>query len=330
MTKKIKTCDFRITNHSRKCDHYIEGKIDGLGNELEAGFCRLPKEFRCIESLKHHLPRVSHSSRKSFIQCRMKYYYNQIEGRVLLPHRQTDAIKAGAIWDKFLELKHEGKPTKETIHKLFVKYKVSPVLEAKLTAIIKAYITLEIEHNEPNLVNCQHEFVYPIYDVITYGKIDRAYIESFTESKLTTNPDFHRKLHYLQAQLSTYFLSNENYKSCIVEIVKMHKGKPKANESVESFQKRLYHSYIARPKSVFLEYKEETKTFGYKFWRTEFDLPQILRTYEIVNRDISRAIKNNEWYRNDLACHVPTDCEYLHRCDTGSFSKMLYGYKDKH
>lgn len=58
-------------------------------------------------------------------------------------------------------------------------------------------------------------------------------------------------------------------------------------------------------------------------------MEEIRKDYKMITKDISRAIEEDAFYKNYLACHVPTQCDFLAICKTGVVSEQIYEQKSK-
>ncbi len=319
------TCKFKVSNKTHPfCIHYIEPK-----NKTGCGFCAQPTEFRCREKLKTILPSMSYSSRTDFISCRMKYYYRKIMGVSVRDHKLSDPLKAGRIWDEFIELKYnKASGVKDKIADLFNHYQASDILKAKLTALIRAFLSLNIKVDTDGLKSCQHPFDFTINNMIVRGYIDRAYNDYIVETKLSGRPDFYKKYNNICNQVATYFYSNKDYESCIMEVTRLpqHKyGKSKkGEETIHGYQERIFQDIISRPTFYFQNFKRKDRTFGLKFWRSEFDMDEIKRVNHILSGEIRNCIDNDLWYPNKMACHNPGNCFYLPICENNVISESIF------
>jgi len=124
------------------CSHYLKGNLD------EAGFCNRKESFRCIEAIKAYLPNFTQSSFKMFRQFPYKYLLTYIYGFKPHDHTLPDPMKAGSIWDAFKDSRYSL--SRFDLPPLIKKYRIQLQLEAKLTALMKAYYELEIDTNLDN------------------------------------------------------------------------------------------------------------------------------------------------------------------------------------
>jgi hypothetical protein len=114
-----------------------------------------------------------------------------------------------------------------------------------------------------------------------------------------------------------------------MEVTQYPQQKLKRDESISQFQQRIYGDILSRPANYFKKFNREKKAFGMKFWRTEFDLEETNRTDEILSREISECIKNDDWYKKFSACYNPDQCNYLPVCESGHISELLFDDKEK-
>lgn len=277
--------------------------------------------------------RMSHASRINFCRCRQLYYYKKVQGISVRPEKLADAVKVGSIWDEFNTSLYKGKKFKERLWYLVDYYNLSDSDVARIYALIKAFKSLDMTVNLNGLIGCQVKFDYIDGDVTINGVVDRAYQNFFVESKASAWPDFYHKIHAITSQVSTYFLSNPSYEYCIIEAVRVPSLKTGwgkySEEPYENYMMRIYRDIISRPSHYFLGFNREEKTFGKKFHKSEFPLDEIARDYQLITKDIQRAIEENAFYQNFMSCHVPSQCDYLKICEIGVASELIYEQKPK-
>jgi hypothetical protein len=308
------------------CIHYIS-------NSDDIGLCKQSTQFLCLEDLKTGLPKMSHSSRIDFVHCRRKYYLRKIQGLRVKKSMLPEPVKMGIIWDEFLQYRYGGRNFKSRFWELVDEYDLSDESVAKKYSLIRAFINIGIKIDLDGFIGCQYEFNFIDGDVVVTGFIDRAYDNCFIESKLSARPDFYHIIHNITSQLSTYFLSNDQYEHCVVEAVRVPALRTRygkySEEDYESYMHRIYQDIISRPSHYFLGFNRDEKTYGKRFWRNEFPLEQIHADYRQITKDIRRAIDDNAFYQNFMACHVPAPCAYLPICETGVMSELIYEQKPK-
>lgn len=313
-------CSRKQPVEGKPCKWYEKGR------KGEAGFCMLRIEFICREALKRYLPHLSTSLFNLWSGCRMAYYYYQILGIGLRYEKLPDRMKAGAIWDNYLQQLYGGDGLPPDI------YQPDPYLLARVNALAQAMERLEIVVDKN--CTCQHQFDIMLKPRIhVSGHIDRAYENYFVESKLSSRPEYYFWPHNIHQQVGTYFLSNPDYQYCIMEVVRLPQqrtGKGKYDEEEpEEFQQRIYRDIIKRPSYYFVKFDRKKRTFGIKFMRSEFDLESLKQEYIAVWHDIQDCIKHDRWYRNRKFCRVPDNCFYLPICESGTINDELYYRREK-
>jgi hypothetical protein len=245
----------------------------------------------------------------------------------------SEPVKLGIIWDEFLQHRYSGRGFKSRFWELVHVYDLLNESVSKIYSLIKAFIKIGMKIDLDGFIECQHEFDYIDGDVVVTGFIDRAYDDHFVESKLSTRPDFYFTIHNITSQVSTYFLSNSNYEYSTIEAVRvpsLRSGYGKySDEDSESYMHRIYQDIISRPSHYFLGFNRKEKIYGKRFWRNEFPLEHIREDYRLLTKDIRRAIEDNSFYQNFMACHVPAPCAYLPICMTGVMSDLVYEQKPK-
>ena len=208
---------------------------------------------------------------------------------------------------------------------------LSPQQSAKIGALMEAYRDLEIKRME-DLLGCQYKIHVPVGTTNIVGYADRAYPDFIVETKCSSNPAFYTQKENLTYQLGTYFMANEAWESAIVEITRLpgqKTGEGKYIDEVpEEYQKRIYSEILSRPAYYFIGWDRKSRTYGVRFWRTEFDLDEVFSTYVHVLREIEEALKRGSWWKNNLACHVPTPCPFLPIKRTGVVSEEIYRRKE--
>lgn len=318
-------CKFLSPAPDSPCRYYIDGDLN------EPGFCKKSSIFRCIEALKSYLPHLTQSALKSFIQCKYKYYLSYILGIQVFDHHLPLLVKLGAIWDKFVDAKVSGKPFKRsTFSELIDRYQIYDTDASRLTALFKAAKEIGINFGEGAP---QQKIVHPIAEYCVVGYVDCASSDHFKEVKLTGSPDFFNKAWNIQIQIGTYFFGNPEWEYVDLLLTRrpaQKTGKRQySDESPEAFSERIYHDIIKRPAYYFIGYNRDEKTFGKRFWRTEFDLENVQKTYHMIFHELHDTVQANRWVQNSMSCLVPTACWYLPICETGVVSDKIYYTMDK-
>ena len=322
-------CEFYIPNSDNNdhCVHYIAPVADPIG------LCKQSGKFQCVQDLYDHLPSLSHSSRMQWSHCRFAWYLSKIVGVEIRDHHLPFLMKAGAIWDEFQQAIYKGEKFKAEFNELSKKYALWPEEQAKIYALIKAWFTIGFNLNLKS--KCQKEFYILEDDLLCHGFIDRAYSTHFVESKSGANPTRYHKLLYIISQCSTYFLSDPDYEYCIIEVVKIPQLQyNQSKETPDSYMNRCYDHIISKPKEYFPGLDLDAGTFGKKFMRSEFPLKRIKKDFINITRDIQRAIAEDSFYQNFLACSVPTQCLYYDICRLSLGDKLViseekYQYREK-
>lgn len=331
-------CKERIKADNGPCKHYIKHEKQNM-----AGYCALENKYRCIEAIKHYPLSLSHSTRMDWA-CKYKVYYRQILGLKVKPEHIPLPIKLGSCWDEAQKYLIERKIDNfdcsnddlvDKFNEIGNKNLLNEVSFARFHALCRAYIELELNQKKEKseFVEYQKLIEIELENSKTIGYIDRSYNDYFVETKLSSRPDFYRNLHSITSQVGTYFLGNPDYKHCIVEITRLP-GQRTGNgkfegESPEAFEERVFQDIVSRPSYYFIGFDRKKRTFGVKFWRKEFDLDKLKRTYEHIEREIKETIANDSWYENYNACHVPGQCFYYPICSTGVISEEIYEMREK-
>ena len=318
------TCQQFTPGDQTPCIHYIRPV-----NPKEPGFCRLPDHFRCIEACKKKLVPLSYSSLIDFIHCRMRYKHRKIDGIEIRTEHLPEAMKLGAAWDAFLNAQYDSS---YPLYNLIESLQLNPVQMARYSAIARAFVDLEIKIDTDGLLGCQYEISVPVGDTRITGFVDRAYYDHIVEIKLSSRPDFYQQRENLAYQLSTYFLGNDAWEHADVQISRVSQLRTGhgrfSDESPDQYEDRIYSDILSRPAHYFIGWDRKTRTYGVRFYRSEFDLDQIFQTYVHVLREIKDTCRRDAWYPNNLACHVPAPCVYLPIKKSGVVSEEIYQRKE--
>jgi len=245
------------------------------------------------------------------------------------PQHLSESVRLGSAWDLFIRAQHEeGFDYLPGVQAL----QLTPEQASILSSLTKAYKILEIAHNPDELIRCQHKFNVPIEQTNITGFIDRLYPKHFVETKLSSRPEFYQQRENLIFQLSTYFMSDESLESCRVEITRVPQLKTGwgkfTDEDPEKYSARILSDVLSRPSFYFIGWDRQAKTFGVRFWRSEFDLDSVYQTYVWVLEEIQETARRGSWYENHLGCHVPGPCPYLPIKRTGVVSEEIYERKE--
>lgn len=313
------TCSMLTPGVGKPCKYYIRPD-----NSTQPGFCSQPTRFFCIEAMKRKLPAISYSRLSDFIHCKLRYCHSVIEGLSVKPHQLPEPLKLGQAWGAFMQFIYQDTPFHEALEPL----QLSAEQRAKINALARAYRDLEIQVHRDGLLGCEYRVHVPVGQNQIVGYVDRAYEDYLIESKLSTRPDFYTQKENVTYQLGTYFLGNEVWESATMEVVRtpsLRTGQGRySEETSEEYEERVYGDIISRPGYYFLGWDRKTRTYGVKFWRSEFDLEEIFRTYVHVLRELKNTLYHGAWYANNLACHVPAPCPYLPIKRSGVVSQEIY------
>jgi hypothetical protein len=309
-------CKMLAPGNGLPCRHYIRPNEPG-----EPGFCTQGANFFCTEAMKKYLPSISYSTFSDFVQCRRKHYLHVVCGLKVRAEHLPEPVKLGCDWDSIIRGKYEPAfdPCKEIIP-----LRLSPEQVAKINALNRALRDLEVHINKEGLLGCQYKVTTQILNTNLVGFVDRAYEDLIVESKLSTRPEFYLQKENVAYQLGTYFLCNEAWEYAVVEIARVPSLKMKDGEENEAYEERIYGDIISRPAHYFLGWDRKTRTYGTRFWRSEFDLEEIYSTYCYVLHEIRETVERGAWYQNNLACHVPTPCPYLPIKRSGVVSEEIF------
>jgi len=309
-------CRMRIKARAKPCIHYSRPNEPG-----EPGFCTEGANFFCTEAMKKRLPSISYSRATDFIHCKRRYLHGVIGGLRMKPEHLLEAMKLGKVWDALTRSKYDTDfdPTKE-----IVPLQLSPEQAAKINALARAFADLKIALKKDGLLGCQYKVITQILNTNLVGFVDRAYEDHIVESKLSARPEFYIHKENVAYQLGTYFLCNEAWEYGIVEITRVPSLKLKDGEDPQAYEQRIYGDIISRPAHYFLGWERKTRTYGTRFWRSEFDLEEIHSTFCYVIHEIRQTVERGTWYPNNLACHVPAPCPYLPIKRSGIVSEEIF------
>jgi hypothetical protein len=308
-------CEYLVKSpdKSKPCVHYL--KIKG------EGFCSRSDRFVCLEWMKQHAYHISYSALQAWLTCPRKYKYMVIDGIELVPEMIPVAMEMGQ------DLHHNLNPN------LKPSFICSPDLPeySRVKAILDAMKELEIKDPPDGIYEA--DISIPLENTNIIGYVDVLYYDFFIERKFTANPDYYTNIHTIASQLGTYFLYNERLKYGIIQAIRTpdlrSTGKYK-DEDMDSYYNRTYQDILNRPGHYFPGWDKETKTFGRKFYRHEFDLQSIKERYETIVEQIRWYVQNRrEFHKNEQACMANQRCMYLSICETGGVSELLYKYRDK-
>ncbi len=309
-------------------------------NKNNVGYCKRPEYYQCVEDVWKKKTLLSHTGLQTFLTCHHLYYLKYIRGIEILKHMLSNPLKMGILWDACLQYYLNSGSV--DLNEIVNEYQIDDFCVAKVHALYKALKALEIKIDS----NCsiQESFFYNLeldgYDttdkpiVTVNGKYDRKYDDGFVETKLSGRPDNYLDIFFLQSQIGTYFSVDKNLKYCIMEISRTpdlkSTGKYK-DETAEQYEERCYQDIISRPSFYFIGYNKDTATYGKKFYRTEFDIEEIVDRYKHVAREIREAAVCDGWYKNDKSCSavlpgIPCDMKPI--CRNNVMSETVFRIKD--
>ena len=309
---------------SDHCSHYQPA------DENDPGLCDRSSQFQCIVDIANRLPYISHSGRMNWARCRYKWYLAR--KYQVRQEKVGDPLVSGIILDEFISYYINGRNFKSRFEEIINTYQRSWQFKSRVHAIIKAWYTLGITIDQTNLVGIQQpcRYITPTANVIGYTDVE--YTDHLLEFKMSSNPDYYTQLFNITSQCSTYFLCNPEIEYIDMMIVRLPGQRTGTrgfvDEDFDGFKARMYSDIISRPSYYFTGWKKEEKTFGKRFWRTEFPLDVIERDYEVITQEILTAMEHEDdpgsFYQNFFGCHVPFDCEFLPICQTGIVSDEIY------
>lgn len=315
------TCKFYLDDDTKPCLHYIE-PYDKLG----CGFCSVSKQFRCTEDLKTKQPPLSYSAVDAWLRCKMYYKFFYLMGIRQKPQYVSDALKMGSVWDA-IQNYEGGVGTNEDIKNVISMYELSDVQVSIISALWQAFKDLEIKVPSGE---SQRKFHLHLYDNVITGVTDHAMVDGFKERKLSTSPDYYLKIENIHTQCGTYFLSCPEWEYVDMEVTQLPQLRMTKRESIEDFERRVYGDVISRPSHYFQGFNRDTRTYGKRFYRNEFDLDYISKMYQYIFREIRETIDRGSWYRNDRNCLSPFQCMYLDIKRSGAMSETVYYIAGKH
>jgi hypothetical protein len=313
------------------CKYYISVSSTTDSAAHAVGFCSLNDEFLCIEDTSGQFPRLSFSTVSDFLDCKRKYFLKHVKGIKSLDTTTGDALKMGQLWDVCIQT-IVGTIPKSKILDTITQYEIPEIAVAKVKAIYKAFIDLDIIIN----IFCQPQDRFELtlpYDQYNHrfsitGVFDRKYANYFVESKFSGSPDYYQNLFNIIPQVGTYFASDPAMEYCIMEVVRTP-GIHSKESSPGEYQRKCYDDIMSRPGWYFPGWNKTTRTFGKKFHRSEFNLDEIIERYKSVYYEITDAANRNAFYKNYKACYRPFHCDLISVCLFDTFSETQFELKPK-
>ena len=305
---------------SNVCEHIESEANKPCKYYIKTGFCSRDDMFRCPEYISRFEPTLSYSGVNNFLRCPRQYYHSNIKGLQLGEQHHSDALKMGKHVDTALTVDPEFEVPVKDKSELWV---------AKVQAILVAFYNIF-----PEVLTGytgQKEFYWQEDGhPQVHGFIDLAKADHFVELKCTSRPDFYTNPYWIHDQMGTYFLSNPNYQYGIVWVIRGPQLKQSGNfrdETLEDYKDRCIRDMLKRPAYYFSGYSKSSKSFGVKFYRSEFDLDALRKRYKWVATQIRKCVQSDYWYQNRTQCLYPFKCDYLNICETGGISEDIYRYR---
>jgi len=313
------------------CKNYISvGKVED-DSTRPVGFCSFSGEFLCIEDTDGRFPRLSFSTVSDFLDCKWKYFLKHVKGIRTLDPSTGDALKMGVLWDVCVQT-IVGNVPKSTIIDTIIKYEIPELAERKVRAVYKAFKDLDI--NIDIMCRPQDRFElsinYPFanHTFVLTGVYDRKYDDHFVETKFSRSPDYYTNIFNILPQVGTYFASDPAMQYCIMEVVRCPDLKGDKDD-LDAYQDRCYKDIMARPGWYFPGFNKETRTFGKKFHRAEFNLDEVIERYQDVYYQIADSAYRNAFTKNYKACYRPFPCDMIPICLFNVMSETQFGIKKK-
>ena len=285
------------------CAHYIPSI-----NKKEAGYCKLPSMFRCIEALKHYSIKLSHSAVQDYLTCRRLFYIKHIAGLTTRDDLISSAMKMGKLYDIMVGGMYESNESYN--NKLADYITTSKINEFNLAMVLGFVRGMKefVDAESDRFVGLQQELTYSRYDtingdVLIHGFYDRLYEDHFVESKFTSHPDIYTTYPFhILSQIGTYFLADEKLKYVIMEVARKPQLKVKDNETAEQFERRVYGDILKKPSYYLIGLDKTKRRFGKIFYRNEFDLNGLNERYGMIIREIREMMERDSYYHDETSC----------------------------
>lgn len=323
------------------CRYYIkvtseEQVADDQWFPYSVGYCECRDQFLCIEDIPARVPRLSHSSLSDFLDCRRLYYLKHIRGIERIPATMGDALKMGVLWDNVVQMIIGDKKPAD-ITKVVEQYEMDEKdVVAKVRGVYKAFKELDV-HIDP-FCKAQPRFMLPLHypytqtDFLVTGVYDRRYDNHFVETKFSRNVEFYTSLYSIAPQVGTYFLADPTMEYCVMEVVRtpdLKSTKSNEGESAQQLEERVMKDVLARPAWYFKGWNPEKKTFGVRFFRSEFNLQEIEERYAACYYEIADCAHRNAFYKNHKRCLHPWKCDFIDICQFDTMSETQFRIKKK-
>jgi hypothetical protein len=330
-----KSITFNGIKRSLSTDCFYNMPVEG-----EAGFCKRPEYYRCIEDVNRLVIPLSYSSVSNFLTCHNLFYLKNIRGIEMRSECLSGAIKMGVLWDACVQ-KLLGADI--AMNEIRDRYEMDDMAVARVRGLYRAYKALGLEVDKG--YELQHTFKRRIQvveeemhgensGVLVTGIFDRKYEKSFAENKLSSRPEFYFDMFFIQSQAGAYFLADENLEWVDMEVVRTPAlkavGKFK-EELAQEHEERVYMDAIGRPSFYFLGYNKDKMRYGKRFYRSEFDLAEILERFRSVSREINEACAWDGFYKNDRACNniLPgISCDMISVCRHNTMAENIFKIRE--
>jgi len=310
------------------CDRYVQGESGcEFQSDAEGGFCRLPEMFKCPVYEYFFYGQISVSQANTWMRCRRSYKHKYIDGIETLDKMLNKNMRIGRLIHEGAEMICSGKAPDVDYRRYFSEG------DSRETGIVRIMLEKLVTLKKPDEPCLPEEgFTVQLPDCPEIrGVIDVLYAEHFDEFKTSGNPDYYLTPHYLQSQLGTYFLSDQKLKYCTMKVIRIPQLKSAGqykDEDADKYVNRVRDDVNKRPAYYFIGLTDDS-TWGKKFYRTEFDMKEIVERYRHIMRERRLAIKYKCWYKEESGCLYPNQCMYLQVCETGGVSELLYKRREK-
>ena len=205
-------------------------------------------------------------------------------------------------------------------------YQMSDVVVSKVKALVRAYRELEIVST---IGKPEAHFYTNISGWICEGYADLDCGGYGEEYKTTGRPEMYLDRSHVEWQAGMYFLGFPEWEWVDFKVVrtpgqKFRGGRKLKEETPDDYTNRIHTDIMSRPAYYFQNWDKNKKTFGQRFWRTEFNLLDLERRISNIVNQMRYIINTNSWYPNVLACLVPVKCEYYDIRQSDVISGKLY------
>ena len=323
----------------------------------ECGTCKKPEMGLCVADITRPAS-LSHSSSQDFLTCHYLHWLKKYRGIQVKNAHMGNGLKGGKLWDSALQ-KILG-DTSINLKEIIDDYEIDPMLVARVRALTKAYMFLGIEVDPDYQLQAKVDLRYTInlqpntfipsvsigpepyalwqdradgmkeINVHVNGFYDRKYENYFVENKLSKSPQYYLDPWYLMSQIGTYFLADPKLEYVIMEVCQMPQQKSIGefkDEDADSLCERIYKDVLSRPSAYFIGWNKESKRYGKKIFRGEFDLVALEERYKQIVIEIAAARWSGVFYKREKMCDnlfPGTPCDYQSICKTGNMTEQKY------